>query len=443
MSNKLVTDITQLPQDTQRILASNATEYGLTPQQYLDRRGGVNPLTHKYGDSYNPNMDLTDEEYTAATAGLSADSLASAAESATRAKRTKYLLSNPNATITEKTAGVDAGILQSTDYTFDPKGNIVYGSGSGVSSGASSGLKTSTQLAADEAAAGKQAERQSAYDLLYSEFKQYGLESLVTPLKSLITSGASPDEFTIKLRETPEYQKRFSANKARIANGFAAINEATYLGLEDKYQSIMQNYGLPASYYAKGDLGVQEGFTNLIAGNVDPMTLEDRILEGKKLTNSTKETLAAAKAFYPSLTDGDILAYTLDPKNALSDIKRKVTAAEIGGAQMGSGLTATAAGAEGLAGAGVTGAQYLQASPFIAEAAQRGSQLADIYGQSAYNQTTAEAEALNLAGGAQATAQRKKLIGLETAAFSGSSGVGALGRDKNIYGAAFGQSGQY
>jgi hypothetical protein len=435
MAANFVTDISQLSKATQDVLASNATGYGLTPQQYLDRRGGVNPLTHKYGDSYNPNMDLTDEEYTAAIAGLSADKVGGAINSATRTKQTKYLLSNPNATITEKTAGVDAGILQSTDYTFDPTGNIVYKSGSG--------LKTSTQLAADEAAAGKQAERQSAYDLLYSEFKQYGLESLVTPLKGLITSGASPDEFTIKLRETPEYQKRFSANKARIANGFAAINEATYLGLEDKYQSIMQNYGLPASYYAKGDLGVQEGFTNLIAGNVDPMTLEDRILEGKKLTNSTKETLAAAKAFYPSLTDGDILAYTLDPKNALSDIKRKVTAAEIGGAQMGSGLTATAAGAEGLAGAGVTGAQYLQASPFIAEAAQRGSQLADIYGKNSYNQTTAEAEALNLAGGAQATAQRKKLIGLETAAFSGSSGVGALGRDKSIYGAAFGQSGQY
>lgn len=435
MTANFVTDISQLSKASQDVLASNATGYGLTPQQYLDKRGGVNPLTHKYGDFYNPNMDLTDEEYTAAIAGLSADKVGAAINSATRTKQTKYLLSNPNATITEKTAGVDAGILQSTDYTFDPTGNIVYKSGSG--------LKTSTQLAADEAAAGKQAERQSAYDLLYSEFKQYGLESLVTPLKGLITSGASPDEFTIKLRETPEYQKRFSANKARIANGFAAINEATYLGLEDKYQSIMQNYGLPASYYAKGDLGVQEGFTNLIAGNVDPMTLEDRILEGKKLTNSTKETLAAAKAFYPSLTDGDILAYTLDPKNALSDIKRKVTAAEIGGAQMGSGLTATAAGAEGLAGAGVTGAQYLQASPFIAEAAQRGSQLADIYGQNSYNQTTAEAEALNLAGGAQATAQRKKLIGLETAAFSGSSGVGALGRDKSIYGAAFGQSGQY
>ena len=295
-----------------------------------------------------------------------------------------------------------------------------------------------TQLPTTSAA---QEKRQSAYDLLYEEFDKYGLASLVTPLKSLIMNGTSDSEFTIRLRETPEYQKRFAANKARIANGFKAIDEATYLGLEDKYQSIMQNYGLPPQYYAKGDLGVQEGFVNLIAGNVDPITLEERVLEGKKLNDSTKETLAAAKKFYPSLTDGDFLAYVLDPKNALSDIKRKVTASEIGGAQMGAGLAATAAGAESLAGAGVTGAQYLQASPFIAEAAKRGSELSSFYGQTPYNQTTAEAEALNLAGGAQAAADRKKLKSLEEASFSGSSGVGALGRDKSIYGSTYGQAG--
>ena len=302
-------------------------------------------------------------------------------------------------------------------------------------------LKTDAQLTAEATAAANQAQRQSAYDLLYSQFKQYGLESLVAPLKGLVTSGASPSEFTIKLRETPEYKKRFAANDMRIANGFAAIDEATYLALEDKYQSLMQNYGLPPQMYAKGDLGTQEGFQKLIAGNVDPITAEERILEGKKLTNSTKQTLDAAKQFYPSLTDGDILAYVLDPKNALSDIKRKVTAAEIGGAQMGSGLAATAAGAEALAGAGITGARYLQAAPFISEAAQRGSQLADIYAQQPYNQQTAEAEALDLAGSAQAAKQRKKLTSLEQAAFSGSSGVGALGRDKAIYGSTYGQAG--
>ena len=38
------------------------------------------------------------------------------------------------------------------------------------------------------------------------------------------------------------------------------------------------------------------------------------------------------KKAIPDITDADILAYALDPKNALTDIKRKITAAEIGGA---------------------------------------------------------------------------------------------------------------
>jgi hypothetical protein len=88
------------------------------------------------------------------------------------------------------------------------------------------GLKTAEQIAADAAKAQAQGERQSAYDLLYSQFKQYGLESLVEPLKGLVISGASPSEFTIRLRETDSYKKRFSANAERINKGLKAISEA-------------------------------------------------------------------------------------------------------------------------------------------------------------------------------------------------------------------------
>lgn len=276
----------------------------------------------------------------------------------------------------------------------------------------------------------KRRQGQSAYDLLYAEFAQYGLEALIDPLKKLITSGASPAEFTIELRKSPAYQKRFAANAKRIANGFAAIDEATYLGLEDKYQSIMQNYGLPASYYAKGDMGIQAGFEDLIAGNVDAVTLEERILEGQKVLKGNKLILDAAKKFFPELTDSDFLGYVLNPKNALSDIKRKVTAAEIGGAQLGAGLEATAAGAAALAADGVTGQRYQQAAPTIAEATVRGSQLASFYDQNPYTQQTAEQAILNVPGSAEALKQTKKLTALEQAEFSKKSGVGILSRER-------------
>lgn len=299
-------------------------------------------------------------------------------------------------------------------------------------------------LAADKLATSK-AGRVSAYNILYSEFDKYGLGSLVSDIKNyLIDSTFDPSEFSIQLKNTDAYQKRFSANADRIKAGLSALKPAEYIALEDQYQSLMRNYGLPASYYSKGDLGIQEGFNKLIANDVSATELEDRITTAqKRVVNADPNVLKTLKAFYPDISNGDILAYTLDPKNAIDMIKRKVTAAEIGGTQLGAGLTSEVSAAEALAKAGVTQDQYAQATPFISQASQRGSQLADIYGQTPYDQAAAEAEALNLAGGAQAAAKRKKLTGLETAAFSGSSGVGALGREKAIYGATYGQAGLY
>jgi len=292
-------------------------------------------------------------------------------------------------------------------------------------------LKTAEQIAADAAKAQAQGERQSAYDLLYSQFKLYGLESLVEPLKGLITSGASPAEFTIKLRESDAYKKRFSANAQRIAKGLRSLSEAEYIQLEDQYQDVMRRYGLPDTYYARGEMGIQEGFNKFLEGDVSPVELEDRISTAqKRVLNANPEVAAALKEFYPDITNADILAYTLDPKNAIENIKRKVTAAEIGGAATQAGLKTGMTRAEELAAAGITKQQAQQGFQTVAEVAPRGGQLAEIYKQSPYTQTTAEAEVFGLAGSVDAAKQRKKLTQLETAAFSGSAGAGAIARDR-------------
>ena len=293
------------------------------------------------------------------------------------------------------------------------------------------GLKSAAQIAAETAAAAAQGERQSAYDLLYSQFKQYGLEALVEPLKGLITSGASPSEFTIKLRETEAYKRRFAANAQRIQKGLKAISEAEYLGLEDQYQNIMRNYGLPAEYYTRGDMGIQEGFEKFIANDVSATELEDRVLTAQqRVMNANPEVLASLKQFYPGITNGDILAYTLDPTKALTDIKRKVTAAEIGGSAMQAGLGISGTRAEELGAAGITKAQAQQGFQTVAEVAPRGGVLSEIYKQSPYTQQTAETEVFGLAGSTEAAKQRKKLTSLETAAFGGSAGAGAIARDR-------------
>jgi hypothetical protein len=292
------------------------------------------------------------------------------------------------------------------------------------------------QQAAKVAAEDKRRQGQSAYDLLFSEFDRYGMGALVEPLKKFITEGLSRDEFTLRLRQTDAYQKRFAANAERIKKGFRALSEAEYIGLEDQYQNIMRNYGLPASYYERGEMGRQAGFEKFIGGDVSAAELEDRIQTAQnRVINAAPEVSKALREFYPDITGGDILAYALDPEQALVNIKRKVGAAEIGAGAMQAGLTTGLSRAEELQRFGVTGDQARQGFQTIAEFLPSASKLSDIYrkqGLGDYNQAVAEQEVFGITGAADAATKRKKLAQLETAQFSGTTGAagGALARER-------------
>jgi hypothetical protein len=326
------------------------------------------------------------------------------------------------------------------DFTAEDFGGGGGGGGGGGSTTTtqttSTGLKTDAQIAADLKAAQDKEKRQSAYDLLYEEFDRYGLGSLVTPLKDLITSGVSPSEFTLRLRETDAYRNRFAANQARVKNGLRALSEFEYITKEDAYQEVMRRRGLPASYYEQTidpitGIKKQKGFESLIAGDVSSTELEDRIVTAQdRVLNANPEIAAQLKEFYPGISNGDILAYVLDPANAINAIKRKVTAAEIGVAAEAYGLGTTVGRAEQLAGAGVTEATAQQGFKTISQVGPRAGVLAQYYKQDPYTQETAEREFFGLTGAREAEMQRKKLTSLEQAAFSGSAGAGAIARDR-------------
>jgi hypothetical protein len=291
-------------------------------------------------------------------------------------------------------------------------------------------------LAQQDAAAEAEKKRragQSAYDVLLAEFNRYGLGTLLDDVKNLIVTGADEASLTLALRQTKAYQNRFAANQDRTKNGLRALSEAEYITLEDQYQNVMRNYGLPATYYTKDATGKQAGFEKFIAGDVSATELEDRIsIAQKRVLDAPPQVKDALKQFYPDIKDADILAYTLDPTRGLADIQKKVLAAEIGGAAMGQGLGTSASRAEELARFGVTAEAARQGFQTVAEVAPRGSQLAAIYGQDAYGQAEAEQEVFGLTGSAAAGQRRKKLSELERSAFSGQAGTtaGALSRDR-------------
>jgi hypothetical protein len=316
------------------------------------------------------------------------------------------------------TSDLPAGVTVVSTYSDPTTGDVVATLSNGT-----------TKVLAKSGAVG--AEKKSAYDLLYQQFNDLGIGGLVPELKTLIDEGISPSEFTLRLRQTEAYKRRFAGNAQRIAKGLRALSEAEYVGLEDQYQNIMRQYGLPDTYYTRGDMGRQEGFEKFIAGDVSPAELEDRISTAqKRVINANPEVTQALKTFYPGISNGDILAYTLDPSKAIEDIKRKVTAAEIGGAAVRAGLGTNVADAEYLQRYGVTKEQADQGYQAAAQIIPRASQLSQIYNQGPYTQATAEQEIFNLPGQVEAQKQRKKLTELETSAFSGRSGMGALARDR-------------
>ena len=285
------------------------------------------------------------------------------------------------------------------------------------------------------------ANRQSAYDLLYAEFSKYGLGALVQPLQGLIQSGASPAEFAIKLRESEPYKERFKGNAQRIAKGLKAVSEAEYIGLEDQYQEILRNAGLPDSYWKQSvdprtGITTQEGFTNFIANDVSAVELEDRVNTAQqRLIYANPEVSIALKTFYPDITNGDLLAYALDPTKGLEQIKRRITAAEIGSSAVQMGLATNVTDAEYLARYGVTKAAAQQGYRTAADILPTASKLSDIYSTqvaSPYTQQTAEQEIFNVPGASEAAAKRKKLTSLEQAQFAGRSGMtqGALARER-------------
>jgi hypothetical protein len=403
--------------------------YNYYTGEYVDDPSKIKPRTGMGGaESGGGTIQVT-----ADAGGKTVTSVTYEGTGKNRIKITKY----SDGTETRESAPEDvpggAPTIVST-YTNPTTGDVIAVYSDGTTKVLSKGTKAADAARAKaEADAAARAGRQSAYDLLFQQFDAYGLGALVSPLKGLIESGISPAEFTIKLRETDAYKKRFAANQSRISKGLRALSEAEYIGLEDQYQDVMRRYGLPDTYYARGDMGRQEGFEKFIGGDVSPVELEDRIQTAQnRVINANPEVSKALREFYPEITGGDILAYALDPDKAITNIKRKVGAAEIGAGAMQAGLKTGLARAEELQRYGVTKEAAQQGFGTIASGLERGRQLSSIYQQPTYTQEVAETEVFALPDAEKARRQRRRLGQLETATFSGSTGMtgGALDRER-------------
>lgn len=265
-----------------------------------------------------------------------------------------------------------------------------------------------------------------AFAALTDLFASYGLESLAGEIAGYMTQGLTASEALIKLKTNPTgaYAKRFAGNFARVKNGLNAISEAAYIGLENSYASTLKAYGLGNMVSLNREDNYKK-FADYIAGDISADEFKDRVdTVVTRVQNSDPGIKATLKAFYPEITDADLIGYFLNPKENLPKLQEKVTASEIGAAATGMGLATNVGTATDLARYGIDKAEAREGYSTIAGVLPTATKLGDIYNETGVRYAQAEGEAEVFKGNQDAATKRKRLASMERAAFGGSSGTG-------------------
>jgi len=291
---------------------------------------------------------------------------------------------------------------------FDAQGNKVEG-GQYDATGKFVGTSTaSTGTAADNVSQ----EKRDAYALVEQTMRSYGFsEAELTEILNYIKTGLvnprmGANQLVIELRNLPSYKARFAGNETRRKAGLNVLSEAEYLAQEKDYSETLRRYG------QQSRVG--------IAVN--------------RLSNTNPAVLGQLRTYYPTITNSDIVAYFLSPTETLPELETKVATAEIGATAAQYGLQSDLSRISELQRYGVDLARARQGYENIANILPRTELLSNIYKQAGinYNQTTAEQEEFK--GLASARRARNQLSQLETAAFSGASGLGRTSLTRNIGG---------
>jgi len=269
---------------------------------------------------------------------------------------------------------------------------------------------------------------QNAFDKFKAALVAEGLGDLADSMIDLIKSENAPttsEGFYLALTQTPTYQKRFGdTNSARIKNGLQPLSEGEIMKLESGYKQIMESYGLPKGFYDNPD-----DYKTFIGNDLSASELADRIQAAQSAVQLTDPILRQQLKDYYGLDTAATTAYLLDPTkgeqilNQLASKNTAVIAAANAGYDTGAAQIAQSLGGGELS--------YAKQATAFAQSKELGSDvglLANIYGGK-YNTAQGMQETFSGQGAMAAAAERQRLSGLETSAFSGSGGVnkGTLG----------------
>ena len=178
------------------------------------------------------------------------------------------------------------------------------------------------------------------------------------------------DAVTLYIRETPEYKKRFAGNEARRAKGLPDLSIATYIGMEDSYRNTLKSNGMPANMYN------EENMAELIGGDVDVKEFNDRISYARDVMMDSPAGVRAQMSELYGITEGQMLAYFVDPERTAPILKEQARGARIGNiAKENARIQLTGAEATDLAKRGITDAKAQTAFTNISDYGELNTQL--------------------------------------------------------------------
>lgn len=258
--------------------------------------------------------------------------------------------------------------------------------------------------------------QQSAYDIMADLLNQYGLGSLAGTLRTIVAGGLTDaGQIQLQLQDTDAWKSRFAGNEKLRAAGLPVLSVAEYLSTERSYAQVMRNYGLPSGFYDD-----PADFAEFIGTSVSPNEVQQRAQMYSDVARR-EDPAVLDQLRSMGLSEGDILAYMMDPSRAMPLVQQKYQTTLVGAAARRSGLVADNGFSQHLADIGVSEQQAIQGYGQIAAELPTAELLGGIYNDQ-LTQSDLESEVFD--GNGSVSAKKKRLASQERASFSGTSGVG-------------------
>jgi len=285
---------------------------------------------------------------------------------------------------------------------------------------------TAQRSAASTAATAEK--RQSAYDFIRTKAEELGIGTAIADriIDLVANQGYSTRAIDIEIQTTPEYKARFAGiekYKQNFASDIAAGKKAAqpspaeYIAYEKQAQNVLNRFGLAS-------LANQETYADLIGGDVSILEVTERITDVyDRIQNADDVLKTQLSTYFPTYGTSDFARALLTgktPQDMASQLKRRLTTAEISSEASRAGLATSAERAEQLQSMGVSRTLARAGYSKIAEQKGIAEKLGSIYGQDVTDiQTELEAEQFQ----GLASQRRKKLEQTEQATFAGRSGT--------------------